>query len=331
MITIVGAGSIGLSLGGRLARAGADVAFLTRRAAAAHALRSRGVTVTDPASGDTFMTSVVAHHRLDELSPARRGGVFLLCTRTTELEALARELGPALPGALFVCSQNDVDSEARMAMHARRVAGLVHRQTCTRQDDASVFALGPGRLVVGRHPEGFDGALESLATAAERAGFSVGRSRSIGRDKWLKLCVNLMSTPNALVRRDDHASAAFVEGKVRLLEEARKVLAAAAIRAEPCDSGDRSLEAEIAHQRASLVAGTSARPLPLYNAVWRALRDRTLGLEADRFHARIIELGRAHRIATPVNARALLLLLRARETGEGPESIAAAALLDGSA
>jgi 2-dehydropantoate 2-reductase len=328
LITIVGAGSIGLSLGGRLARAGSDVVFLTRRAEAAATLTDRALSVTDPSVQEsTFTVRVRAHHRIEDLPDSHRRGVVVLCTRVTELESAAGAVARAMPDALVVCAQNDVGNEARVATRARRVAGLVYRQTCTRQDDATVFALGPGRIVVGLHPTGSDPDLDRLADAAERAGYDVGRSAEIARDKWLKLCVNLMSTPNALVRREDHTTEAFVEVKARLLEEAAAVLDAAGIVAEPCDAGDRSLSEEIASQRASLAAGTSARLLPVYNAVWSALRDPALGLEADVFHRRIIELGARHDVATPVNRRSLAALLRARTEGRGPESVSAGDLL----
>jgi len=80
-----------------------------------------------------------------------------------------------------------------------------------------------------------------------------------------------MSTPNALVRRDDHETLVFTEGKARLLEEARDALAAAGIAARSCDGRDRSLDAEIAFQRAALARSVAARRLPLYNSLWQGL------------------------------------------------------------
>lgn len=327
MITIVGAGSIGLSLGGRLARAGADVAFLTRRSEAARAIASLGVRVDDPGSGASFTASARAVHRAEDLPEAHRSGIVVLCVRAGDTDAVAAPLAAALPDALFVCAQNDVDNEARVAAHARHVAGLVYRQTCTRVDDRFGLALGPGRIVIGDHPTGCGERVEPLASAAERAGLDVGRSRQIARDKWLKLCVNLTSTPNALVRRDDHATSAFVEVKARLLEEARAVLEAAGIEAASCDGRDRSLAEEIEYQRGSLEAGSSARRLPVYNALWRALRHPGLDLEADRYHARIVALAEDHGVPVPVNRAALAALEDAVRRARGPESIAAAALL----
>ena len=327
MVTIVGAGSIGLSLGGRLARTGTSVSFLTRRPEAAQALESGGVTVTDPATGGRFTAPVRAHHRIEELHPPDHDGLVVLCVRATETAAVAPDLAAALPSALFVCAQNDVDNESTVAAHAARVAGLVYRQTCTRQDDTSTFALGPGRIVLGGHPTGLVPGIEALADAAEAAGYDVGRSTEIIRDKWLKLCVNLTSTPNALIRREDHATPAFVEVKARLLEEARDVLAGAGIVAASCDGRDRSLDAEISHQRASLAAGTSARPLPIYNAIWMALKHPGVGLEADRFHARIVSMGQTLGVDTGVNRVVLEALMRAVRERRGPESIGAEALL----
>jgi 2-dehydropantoate 2-reductase len=327
LITIVGAGSVGLSLGARLARAGAPMAFLTRRAEAAAALESRGVEVSDPSDGSAFTQGARAFHRVEDLPDDHKSGVVVLCVRATETDALAGPLAAALPQALFVCAQNDVDNEARLSAHASHVAGLVYRQTCTRLDDRSVRALGRGRLVVGDHPSGCSARLGAFAAAAERAGFDVGRSERIGCDKWLKLCVNLMSTPNALVRREDHTTHAFVEVKARLVEEAKRVLEAAGIEASSCDGRDRSLEQEIAHQRASLGAGTSARREPVYNAVWRALESPGLGLEANRYHARIIALAEANDVPVPTNRAALAALERAVREGHGAESVTAASLL----
>ena len=99
-----------------------------------------------------------------------------------------------------------------------------------------------------------------------------------------------MSTPNALVRRDDHETRAFTEGKARLLEEARDALAAAGIAAHSCDGRDRSLDEEIAFQRAALARGVAARKLPLYNSLWQGLA-RGAALEVDAYHRRILALG----------------------------------------
>jgi 2-dehydropantoate 2-reductase len=154
----------------------------------------------------------------------------------------------------------------------------------------------------------------------------VGLSRRIARDLWLKLCINLMSAPNALIRREDHDTRAFVELKARLLEEAKEALAAAGIEAASCDRRDRSLDEEIAFQRAALERGTSARRLPLYNQVWSSLEDG-LPLEADGYHRRVLDLATRHGLSLPKNERTLAALERAARDALGPESATAAEIL----
>ena len=87
-------------------------------------------------------------------------------------------------------------------------------------------ALGAGRLVFGAHPDAdrcpppLAREIDALQADFAAAGFDVAVSPRIAEDKWLKLCVNLMSVPNALIHPDEHTTADFVEIKARLLEEA---------------------------------------------------------------------------------------------------------------
>jgi 2-dehydropantoate 2-reductase len=324
--TIVGAGSVGLALAARLARGGVRVQLVTRRAEAARHLAERGLLAEDPVSGARRGFRVGASTDVGALGPG--AGAVFVCTRVDAIERVARAL--AAHTRALVTFQNDVVAEELAARAGRCVIGGVWRETVTRvADDRVRLALErPGRAVVGLHPAGRDPAVEAVAALLRRGEIDVSVSTAIGRDKWLKLCVNLMSTPNALVRRSDHTTAAFVELKVRLLEEARAALAAAGVDATPCDGRDRTLEQEIAFQREALVRGTSARPIPLYNQVWTSLRHGG-PLEADAYHERIMALARAHGVPAPVNERVRERLLAAAERRLGPESHAARELLPG--
>ena len=322
--TVVGAGSVGLALAARLARGGVRVQLLTRRRESAGLLGQRGLTVEDPASGTLagFAVGASADPGRIEVS----AGPVLLCTRVDAVAELARTL--AGRATALVTLQNDVVSEELAAPFVPRVIGGVWRETVTRVADDRVRCQldRPGRAIVGLHPEGSHADVEAVAALLHSGGVEVSVSASIGRDKWLKLCVNLMSTPNALVCRPDHTTPEFVEVKVRLLEEARSVLAAAGIDATPCDSRDRTLDAEIRFQREALARGASARPIPLYNQVWTSLR-HAAPLEADAYHERILALARKHGVPAPVNALVLKRLLDAAGRGLGPECYAARELL----
>ena len=316
MPTVLGAGSVGLAIAAQLAAAGRSVRIVARRAEAAEALAG-GLVAEDPIAGGERRFAVLAVADLAALPTPVGDGTVFVCTRAPDAAEAARTLARHAPRALAVAVQNDLTGGEALAGSLRRVVAAVWRQTATRAADARVRFHGAGRIVVGAEP-GCDTA----------AGLDAACSARIREDQWLKLCVNLMSAPNALVRRDDHATEAFVEAKARLLEEARAALAAAGIRAASCDGRDRDLDGEIAHQRRSLAQGTSARRVPLYNHVWTGLREGR-PLEAPAYHRRILDLAAAHGVSAETNRRVLEVLVRAEREKLGPECIGAPELLGG--
>jgi 2-dehydropantoate 2-reductase len=326
-ITIVGAGAVGLVLGARLAASGTEIRFVTRRRLAAQTILDRGVRVEDPASGESLTAEAQAVCGLPNAEDWPNVDAVLLCTRATETADLAAELARVAPSARVISAQNGVDNERVLSDHFEHVGGMVVRQTCTRIEENAALAAGRGRLILGRFPSGSDDSLQALTETCRSAGYDVACSESIGEDKWLKLVVNLTSAPNALIRRADHVRPAFGILKRRLLEEARDVLNAAHIVARSCDGRDRSIEEEIESLRVSTLSGTGGRDLPLYNACWAALRDRSKGLEADLYHARILALAKQYGVAAPTHGVMLEALHRAQREGHGPESRSARDLL----
>ena len=330
MLTVCGAGSVGLVIGARLAHAGEPVLFVTRSAEAADRIEREGVRLEDPATGSTFTAKAQSAAGVDAAAARIGRGPVLVCTRSVDGPQVARELARVAGDAVVASAQNGVENDALFARHFRRVQGVVVRQTCTRTAHNAALATGSGRLVVGSWPDGCDEAALDLAARFRRAGYDVGLSQDLARDRWLKLCVNLMSAPNALVRRDDHTAPAFVRIKVRLLEEARDAMRASGIEARSCDGRDRSLDEEIAHQRDALARGDSARALPLHNEVWSSLK-RGLTPEALAYHQLVLDLAARHGLPAPANARVLEALRHAVANRSGPESVAAEALLPESA
>ena len=336
MLVIYGAGAVGLVVGARLASAGLPVLLVTRRPEAARHIQDLGVRIEDPSTGQRLEQRVAAVCGIEAATEQIGSQPVLFCMRSPDTAAAARVLAAVAPQAAVASLQNDIDNEEWLAENFARVIGGCVRQTSTRTADNSAMCVGSGRIVLGAWPSkdapdvdalGIDAlGIDELAGALRRAGYEVGVSTQILEDKWLKLCVNLMSAPNALIRREDHATRAFVELKAQLLEEARAVLIAAGIHARSCDGRDRSLEQEIAHQRESLALGTSARRLPIYNQVWAALRHGG-PVEADRYHRRVLELADAHGIPAPRNARVLEALERAVRDARGPEGLGAEELL----
>lgn len=322
MITVFGAGAIGLVLAARLARAGQGVRVCTRRDDDARALDERGIDVEEPETGARWNARVIA-----QAGPpiGERDAVFA-CVRGPDARVAAVQLAAASPDAKIVNVQNGLDGDAVFAQSFARVVGAVIRHNCTRVDARFARSQSNARIVVGAYPDGAGSDVDAMAALLRDAGYDTGVSTRIAGDRWLKLCVNLMSTPNALVRPADHETRAFTEGKARLLEEAREVLAAAGIAARSCDGRDRSLDAEIEYQRGALARGVASRKLPLYNSLWQGLA-RGSALEVDAYHRHIMKLGERHGVATPVNARVLAGIERVVSDGLGAESLGAAELL----
>jgi len=280
---VVGAGSVGTVLAGLLARADVPVSLAGR------AGRAIGEVAVEGDDG-AFRAR----------PSGGAAGAALLCVCAPDVDAAARAAG----ARTLVTFQNGLESEEAAARHGP-VIGAVWRMTCTLVAPGRARCSGKARVVLGRHPSGVDGEVRSLAADFARAGFDVGVSARIAEDKWLKLFANLTSAPNALVRREDHASPGFPELKTRLLEEAREVFRAAGIVARSCDGRDPSVDDEIARQRR-----VPPRPRPVFNTTWRHL---SLGRPPpERFHDTIVRLAGRAGVAAPRNAAMLRLLDAAR-------------------
>ncbi len=317
---------MGLVLGARLARAGNDVLFVCRSDASADQITREGVHFEDLGSNRRFHVSASAIPA-DEVDAEQIGaGPVLLCVRMQQTQSAASRLSQVARQSPVAVVQNGLTGQALVAAAHPVVVGAVYRQTCTRRSANSAVSLGAGRIVIGGSDQPGKRAASALSKLLECAGYDVGVSDQIERDKWLKLCINLMSAPNALIRRQDHESAAFVEIKSTLLEEARAATQAAGVVVSSCDGRDRSLDEEIAFQRGAVESGVSKRSLPLYNQVWNALQ-RGDPAEADAYHREILDLSRAHAVAAPMNARILMALELATREGLGPESFSAEEIL----
>ena len=281
--TVFGAGSIGTVLAGLLAHAGVDVRLAGRNATGRLHLEGDDETV------DVRVPVAV-----------RPEGTILLCVHAPDVADLCR----GWKGRTVVTFQNGVESEAVAARHCEVIGG-VWRMTCTLVEPGVARFLKRGRIVVGRWPEGADEGVRGLAADLGRAGFDVGVSEDILRDKWLKLFANLTSAPNALVRRRDHGRPEFGAVKAALLEEAREVFKAAGVDARSCDGRDASVDEEIERQRAS-----RARRRPVFNATWRQL---SLGREPkEKYHDTVVQLASEHGVEASRNLTMLQLLEAAR-------------------
>jgi len=210
-IAVIGAGAVGGYFGGLLARAGAPVVFVGR-AGFADAVKKNGLFL------DTlgFQESVRVEAS-SELRAARGAELALFCVKTTDTEAVARELAPLLAAeAIVVSMQNGADNAERIRA-ASGIAALpaaVYVAAAV-PEPGRVKHAGRGDLVVGPR----NARTEKVAAVFERAGVPCRISENIEGELWTKLLMNCAG--NAI-----SALARVTYGTIAADEDARTLVAA---------------------------------------------------------------------------------------------------------
>jgi 2-dehydropantoate 2-reductase len=191
-VAVMGAGSVGCFVGGRLQAAGVPVHFVGRPRVL-QALRRQGLTLSDLDGGQTQLPA--DRLSLHEAPPAG-AALVLLCTKSgATAEAAAQLAAVCAPGTPVLSLQNGVANAAVAAAAAPAldcIAGMV---------PFNVAELGPGRyhrgtfgrLAAQRHP-----ALAAWLPAFERAGLPLALHDDLRPVQWGKLLLNLNNPVNAL-------------------------------------------------------------------------------------------------------------------------------------
>lgn len=193
-IAVMGAGSIGCYVGGRLAAGGASVVLIGRerlgRELAAHGLRVsdyRGFSAVLRPDQFTYATDVHAAESAD---------LVLVTVKSAATAGAAQELARVLrPDALVVSLQNGIGNAGvlRGALATQTVlAGMVPFNVVQRGE--GVFHQGTeGELDVERHAR-----LERFAPAFVQAGLALQQHADLRPVQWAKLLLNLNNPINAL-------------------------------------------------------------------------------------------------------------------------------------
>ena len=193
---ILGAGSIGCYIGGRLAAAGQTVTFIGRPQTLA-VLRQQGLTVSDL---DGYHRHIAAADlRLaDALQPAHltAATIILLCVKGAATPSAAHTLATLCrAGTPVISLQNGVDNVERIRLAAPLLDAM-----------AGMVPFNVTTLKSGHFHRGTSGAiyLEDHAVAAavahdlERAGVPTAVSRKMAEVQWGKLLLNLNNPVNAV-------------------------------------------------------------------------------------------------------------------------------------
>lgn len=315
-IAVMGAGSIGCYVGGRLAAAGADVVLVGRgrmgEEIARHGLRLsdyRGGSWPLPPDKVNFSTSLQA---------AAQAQLVLVTVKSAATEAAGEELARVLPPeAVVVSLQNGIGNAQRLRRHLGEplvLAGMV---------PFNVLQRGEGRF-----HQGTEGDLEVEAHARlqpfledfRNAGLPLQPHADLLPVQWGKLLLNLNNPVNALSN---------LPLKAQLSQRAYRRCLALAQR-----EGLALLQRAgiVPAQLTALPPAWLPRVLALPDAVFRLVAQRMLAIdplarssmwedlqaqrptEVDWINGEIVRLAQGLGLAAPVNAR-LVDLVHAAEQG----------------
>ncbi len=184
---VLGAGAIGGYWGARLAKAGSDV-FLLARGENLQAIRSRGITIEQPAG--TFTVRVNAS---EKAADAGRADVLIVAVKAYDTVAAVepcREL--VAPDACVLTVQNGLGNLETLngLFGASRVLGGVARGGGELVEPGRVRLAGEIRAIVGEQDGRITPRLERIRDAFEHAAIGCELSTDIARTIWEKLVAN---------------------------------------------------------------------------------------------------------------------------------------------
>jgi 2-dehydropantoate 2-reductase len=330
-ILIWGAGAIGGTLGGYLARAGVDVTMVDTVVEHVDAVTRRGLRVTGPI--DEFTVRVPA------FTPQTLSGTWdriVLATKAHHTAGAVRALRPHLSeDGCVVSAQNGLNELVigEVVGTARTVGAFVNFGADYLEPGVIHYG-GRGAVVVGE----IDGRSTPRVTAIRDA-WRLFDPRAIDTANiwgylWGKEAYGAMLFATALTNASIADALAMPEYRPLYIALAREILAVAAARgvcpesfdgfdpaaylaSAPPDAAERSLDALVAHNRRSAKS---------HSGIWRDLAVRKRPTEVDAQLGIVVTLGAEAGMPSPLTAR-LVELIHEIERGERPQSLDALAVL----
>ena len=191
-VAVVGAGAVGSFYGAMLARAGHAV-VLIGRPAHVDAIRRDGLRLEMAGKSESLTIDASS-----EIAAAHGADLVLVSVKSSDTEAVARELAPALArDAVVVSLQNGVENADVIARHvaATVVPAVVYVATAmpapgiVRHHGRGDLVVGPRTRAAARDPA-LAGRLEAIASFFATAGVAVKVSADVVAELWSKLMVN---------------------------------------------------------------------------------------------------------------------------------------------
>jgi 2-dehydropantoate 2-reductase len=320
---IFGAGAVGSTVGGLLARAGSRVICVARPAQAT----ALGQGLVLKLAGAEIAVTAEAVTNIRDAKP-ESGDVVVITTKSQMTEPVIDELARVYDNRLrVVCLQNGVRNEEIASRRFKNVyAGLVFFSAV--QLDPTSISLPQGLTVaIGCYPNGVDDTSEQLCNELSRAGFKALASAYVMPMKWGKLVANLNNATHAIT--DYWLERGMAEPEMRELmrevrEEGLRVLDAAGIAVEPPAGEPSPIRIREMTEKLKLPPDPSRSSADVpeeqrtYASMWQDLYLGRRSSEADFLNGEIVRLGRELGMPTPYNSTLLEIVNRMFDTGLKP-------------
>lgn len=184
-IAVMGAGGVGGYFGGRLARAGTEVAFIAR-GAHLQAMRERGLKVRAH-DGDFEVEPARACERPSEVGPV---DLVLFCVKMWDVERAAAAVRPLVgEGTGVITLQNGVEAVDLVARSVGRehvLGGAAYVSAAMAEPGVIVQSGSIARIVFGELDGSPTPRARDFVEAGRAAGFDVELSDDVERDQWTK-------------------------------------------------------------------------------------------------------------------------------------------------
>lgn len=303
---VVGAGAVGSFYGAMLARAGHAVTLIGRAPHVA-AIGRDGLQLHMGGRVETVPLAATTG-----LDPLRDADLVLVCVKSSDTEAVARQIAPLLgEQALVLSLQNGVDNAETIARHVRQpvVPAVVYVATALPAPGV-VEHHGRGELVIGPRdaaaaqdptlPPRLQAVVELFATAD----IAVRVAPDVMAELWRKLLVNCAFNAISALTQQPYGRMAALPA-IRELQQAvvREVVAVAQADGQPLD-----LDASLA------AVARIAETMPGQRSSTAQDLARRKPTEIDHLNGFVVRRGAERGIATPVN-QALHALVKLAEAG----------------
>lgn len=290
-IAVMGAGGTGGFFGGVLARAGEEVTFIAR-GAHLNSIRQNGLQVRSLLEGDF----TVEARATDD--PASIGPVdfVLFSVKMYDTAQAAKLIQPLIgPETLVASTQNGVDGEeliGDVVGHDHVVGATATVSSIISEPGVVDQRGGPGTLVIGEMAGGTTARLEQLVSSLKNSGVKAVESQDIRTEIWRKfMFICGLSGMTALTRLTIGEILANDSAKQLLTDSMLEVVAVA-------QKSGVSLSMNDAEGAIKLLSGVGATVRGSMSYDLEARRR----LELDSLNRKVVTLGDALGIATPVNS-----------------------------